>query len=176
MTGLPIGSIDVRKISGMCQVAKISPEISRELFCYPVHGRCRALGQRKRRPDCLGPLSEQAHRLLQRRHRPSDLARDAERLTAGGQNLQIGTPLQESGSEIGTVDDHMLAVVQDQQYRPIPKNLDQCLGRRLARPFSNSDSRRYGPNHFVRPGDRGEIHHPQLASKDVDQLAGNGQR
>ena len=69
----------------------------------------------------------------QRGHRPRRLARDAQRLPAGGQQPHAGARLQEGVGQGGAGVQEVLAVVQHQQHRPRAQVGHQRLQRRAGR-------------------------------------------
>lgn len=110
------------------------------------HDRQVRLGHREIRAYGGDPLGEEPDRVRLRgaRQRPGPgdrqrgelqglLARDAERLPAGGEDPQAGKGAQQPVCEHGAILEEVLAVVEHDEHPPIRQVLDEHIDRRLGR-------------------------------------------
>ena len=89
----------------------------------------------------------------QRRHRPHQLGRDAERLPAGGEDLHLRAPLQHQVDQLAGGVDHVLAVVEHQEEAARREHVDDRVGERPLRPLLHLERSRN------RGGDRALVAH-----------------
>jgi len=135
-----------------------------------------------------GPVDEQRHRVgrvrrrgavvtgsgqRQRRHPVNGLPADAERLSAGGQQMHPRAAPQDRVGGLGAAVDQVLAVVQHDQDVLRGQRIDQGPGDRPAR--LPGDPQRPGNRrrHRVLAGDRRELHQPHPVTGSVQHLGGH---
>ena len=115
------------------------------------------------------PVGEQAHRrsgqdggrivavMTQRRDGEQHLSGDGQRFAAGGEDAQPRTARQESVGQIGRGVDQMLAVVQDQDRRPVGQRIGQSFER--VAPHCGAGFDVHGVAHTERADDGlGQVH------------------
>ena len=142
-------------------------------------GRRRLGGQREPRVDRRRSVGEEACRLrgqVKGRHGRGDLTGNAERLPAGGEDVQVGAGVQEVLDEDGARIDQMLTVVEHEQQSSRRQVVAENAGQRPSGLLPYLESSGHGLCHQGRIGQRRQLDQPDPVVEDLHQLAGRDQR
>ena len=131
------------------------------------------IGEAEIGPDLARAVGEQLDRLVgqrQRRHPPTHLATNPDRLTARRHKAHRRAAAQQGNNQRGTCVQQMLTVVQHQQHPTVADKPQQRVHRGAARLVGQAQRADHRDRHDIGIGDRRQIDQPHPAGESTGDL------